>query len=161
MVNLEVVEVEKPEGTNVIIGTTHFIKSVEDIYEAVADSAPQVKFGLAFCEASGPRLIRKAGNDTELVEYAVRNAQKIGAGHTFVLLIKHAYPINIIPRLRTVPELVNLLAATANPLQVVVAETEQGRGIMGVIDGSSPLGVEGKTHEKERKEFLRKIGYKL
>jgi len=161
MVRMEIVEIEKPEETNVIIGCTHFIKSVEDIYEAVADSAPTVKFGLAFCEASGPRLIRKAGNDRELIDCAVKNAQKIGAGHTFVLVVKNAYPINIIPRLREVPEVVNLLAATANPLQVIVAETDQGRGIIGVIDGAPPLGVEDRKHEKERKDFLRKIGYKL
>ena len=161
MVKLEIVEVEKPREVNVILGITHFIKSVEDIYEAVADSAPGIKFGLAFCEASGERLVRKAGNDDELVELAVKNALKIGAGHTFILLIRNAYPINVIPRLRTIPEIVSLLAATANPLQVVVAETEQGRGIMGVIDGHTPLGVEGKKEEEERKNFLRKIGYKL
>ncbi len=161
MVEFKVVQVEKPEDVNVIIGGTHFIKSVEDIYEAVADSAPSVKFGLAFCEASGPRLVRKAGNDGDLVELAVKNAREIGAGHTFVLLIREAYPINILPRLKSIPEVTHIIAATANPLQVIVAETEQGRGIVGVIDGGSPLGVETEKEVEERRKFLRKIGYKL
>jgi len=161
MVKLEVVEISKPEEVNMVLGMTHFIKSIEDIYEAVADSAPGAKFGVAFCEASGPKLIRKAGNNSELVDMAVKNAEKIGVGHSFLIMLKGVYPINILPRLRQVPEIVSIIAATANPLQVVIAETEQGRGIMGVIDGGSPAGVENQKEEAERKEFLRKIGYKL
>ena len=161
MVKIEVVDISKPEEVNMVIGMTHFIKSIEDIYEAVADSAPGAKFGVAFCEASGPKLIRKAGNNEEMVELAVKNAERIGAGHSFLIMLKGIYPINILPRLRQVPEIVSIIAATANPLQVAVAETGQGRGIMGVIDGGSPAGVENQKEEAERKEFLRKIGYKL
>ncbi len=162
MVKLEVVQVEKPgEDVNVIIAMSHFIKTVEDVYEALADSAPNIKFGLAFCEASGDRLIRKAGNDEELVSYAVKNAQKIGAGHSLIILIRNAYPINVLPRLKAVPEITHIICATANPLQVIVAETEQGRGIIGVVDGFKPVGVEDEEKGKERYEFLRKIGYKL
>lgn len=161
MVRFEVVDVSKPEEVNMVLGMTHFIKSIEDIYEAVADSAPGAKFGVAFCEASGPKLIRKAGNSSELVDLAVKNVEKIGAGHSFLIMLKGVYPVNILPRLRQVSEIVSIIAATANPLQVVVAETDQGRGIMGIIDGSSPAGVENQKEEAERKEFLRKIGYKL
>lgn len=161
MVDFEIVGVSKPEDVNVILGMTHFIKSIEDIYEAVADSAPGASFGVAFCEASGPRLIRRAGNSGELVELAVKNAEKIGAGHSFFIAMKGAYPVNILPRLRQVPEIVSLVAATANPLQVVIAKTDQGRGIMGVIDGGPPAGVESQKEEAERKNFLRKIKYKL
>ncbi len=160
MVELKVVDVEKPEHVNLILGTSHFIKTVEDVFEAVADSAPGIKFGLAFCEASDPRLIRKAGNDKDLMDLAVANAEKIAAGHSFIVFLKEGYPINVLPRLRQVPEIVTLWAATANPLQVVVAETQLGRGIVGVVDGAPPLGVEGEKETKARHALLRKFGYK-
>ncbi|MBR9681699.1 MAG: adenosine monophosphate-protein transferase [Candidatus Altiarchaeota archaeon] len=160
MVEIITVDIEKPEEVNLILGTSHFIKTVDDVFGALADSAPGIKFGLAFCEASGPRLIRKAGNEPSLVELAVKNAQKIGAGHSFIIFMKNGYPINVLPRLRQISELVTLWAATANPLQVIIAETKNGRGIMGVIDGGSPLGVEDKKEAKARKDFLVKVGYK-
>lgn len=159
-VKFEVVKIEIPEGINVIVGQTHFIKSVEDIYEALVTSAPNIKFGLAFCEASGKRLIRYDGNDEELVKYAIEAAKKIAAGHTFIIYLKNAWPINVLNALKSVQEVVNIYAATANPLQLVIAETDQGRGIVAVIDGFTPLGVETEEDKKERKEFLRKIGYK-
>ena len=158
---LQVVDVQIPENSNIIFGMTHFIKSVEDIYEAVMDSVPNAKFGLAFCEASGPRKIRWEGNDKELIDVAIKNAENVGAGHSFILLIRNAYPINILPRLRSIPEITNIVAATANPLQVIIAETNQGRGILGIIDGGSPLGVEEEHDKSDRKDFLRNIGYKL
>ncbi|HDH06861.1 MAG TPA: hypothetical protein ENF87_00665 [Thermoproteales archaeon] len=157
----EVVKVEKPEDSNIIIGQSHFIKTTEDIYEALVNSVPNIKFGLAFCESSGKRLIRVEGNDPELKEYAIKNAQKIGAGHSFILLIRNAWPINILNSLKNVPEITTIYCATANPVEVVVAVTEQGRGIVAVIDGQPPLGVEKEEDIKERREFLRKIGYKL
>ncbi len=156
----EIIQVEFPENSNVIIGKTHFIKSVEDIAEAVMSSVPNVKFGLAFCEASGPRLIRYDGNDEELKKFAIENAKKIGAGHTFILFIRDAYPINMLTALKNVPEVIEILCATANPTQVIVAETEQGRGILGIIDGGSPLGVESEEDIEKRRKFLRDIGYK-
>ncbi len=157
---LEVVDISPPEGTNIILATSHFIKTVEDVYEALADSAPTIKFGFAFCESSGPRLIRKGGNDPQLVEEAVKRAQKVAAGHCLIIIMKDAWPINVLPRLRTVPEIVTIHAATANPLKVVVADVGDGRGILGVIDGGTPTGVEKEEDVKERVEFLRKIGYK-
>ncbi len=157
----KVVKVEKPEEVNVIIGQSHFIKTVEDLYEALVTSVPGIKFGLAFCESSGPRLVRWAGNDDELVELARKNALNIGAGHSFIILLRNAFPINVMKAIKNVDEIVNIYAATANPLEVVIAETEQGRGIMGVIDGQPPLGVEGDEDIAKRKEFLRKIGYKI
>ncbi|MCK4367520.1 MAG: adenosine-specific kinase [Thermoplasmata archaeon] len=157
---LETVQIEKPDDVNLILGQTHFIKTVEDIYEAVITSVPGVEFGIAFCEASADCLIRSDGTDDELQGLAVKNAERIGAGHTFVLLMRGAYPINLLPRIKSVPEVCGIFAATANALQVVVAKSEQGRGIMGVIDGESPKGVETEEQAEERKEFLRKIGYK-
>ena len=157
---LETVQVEKPDDVNLILGQTHFIKTVEDIYEAVVTSVPGVEFGIAFCEASADRLIRSDGTDDELRGLAVKNAERIGAGHTFVILMRGAYPINLLPRIKSVPEVCSIFAATANALQVIVAKSEQGRGIMGVIDGESPKGVETEEQAEERKEFLRKIGYK-
>jgi len=157
---LEVVDVTPPEGTNIIVATSHFIKTVEDVYEALADSCASIKFGFAFCESSGPRLIRRAGNDPELIEAAVERARRIAAGHCLVIIVKDAWPINILPRLRQLPEMVTIHAATANPLKVVVADSGDGRGILGVIDGGTPLGVEGDEDVRERMEFLRKIGYK-
>jgi adenosine/AMP kinase len=159
-VKIEVVQVPIPEGTNVIIGHSHFIKTVEDLYEAIITTNPNIRFGLAFNEASGKRLVRKDGNDSELIKLASEVALKIGAGHTFVIYIKGGWPINILNALKNVQEVVRIHAATANPLQVLVAQTEQGRGVIGVIDGFTPLGIENETDEKERKDFLRKIGYK-
>ena len=154
------VPVKIPEGANVIIGRSHFIKTVEDIYEALVTSVPGIKFGLAFNEASGKRLVRYEGNDEELVKAAIDSALSIGAGHIFVLFIKNAYPINILNQLKHVQEVVSLYVATANPVEVIVAETDQGRAIIGVVDGFTPLGVESDEDKKERREFLRKIGYK-
>jgi len=159
-VKIDVIRIEIPEGTNVILGQSHFIKTVEDLYETLASSSPTLKFGFAFSEASGKRLIRWDGNDTELINIAIENCKKISAGHTFILYIKNGYPINILNRLKNVDEIVKLFAATSNPLQVLVAETDQGRGIIGVIDGYTPLGVESDSDIKERKEILRKFGYK-
>lgn len=157
---IKVVPVEIPKGSNVIIGQAHFIKTVEDLYEALAGSSPHIKFGLAFNEASGPRLVRREGNDPELIEAAVKTALNIGAGHVFVIFIRNAYPINVLNAIKMVPEVCRIFCATANPLQVLVVETDQGRGVVGVIDGSSAVGVEDEEKERERREFLRKIGYK-
>ncbi len=160
-VKLHVISVPIPEGANIIIGRTHFIKSVEDIYEALVTSVPGIKFGFAFNEASGKRLVRWEGNDEELVKKAIEAALKIGAGHIFVLFIRSAWPINILNQLKNVQEIVELYVATANPIQVIVAETDQGRAIIGIVDGYPPVGVETEEDKKERKEFLRKIGYKM
>lgn len=158
---LKSVVMEIPEGSNIIIGQTHFIKTVEDLYEIIVGTSSQVKFGLAFCEASGVCLIRVAGNDRNLEEVATKNAQNLAAGHSFVILLKEAYPINFLNAIKQCPEVCNIYCATANPVQVIVAETEQGRGIMGVVDGFSPKGVESAEDVKARKELLRKFGYKL
>ncbi|MCX8178352.1 MAG: adenosine-specific kinase [Candidatus Aenigmarchaeota archaeon] len=157
---METVKVEIPEGCNVILGQSHFIKTVEDIYEALVTAVPNIKFGVGFCEASGDCLVRHEGNDEELRKKAAETAFKIGCGHSFIIFIKNAYPINVLAKLRQVDEIVNIYAATANPLQVLIAETEQGRGILGVVDGSKPKGIEEEKDIKKRKEFLRKIGYK-
>ncbi len=158
--NLTNVPLEIPSGTNIIVGQSHFIKTVEDLYEALIGSAPQIKFGIAFNEASGPCLTRADGNDTALREAAVRNATAIGAGHIFVVMMKEGFPINVLGRIHAVPEVCSIFCATANPAEVIVAETTQGRGILGVIDGSSPKGVETAEHAKTRHAFLRTIGYK-
>jgi len=160
-VELKVVPIENPEGLNVILGQTHFIKTVEDLHETLVTAIPGIKFGLAFCEASGPALIRRSGTDEKLTRLAVRNAQAIGAGHSFVVLLDGAFPINVLNAVKRVPEVCHIICATANPVQVVVAQTEQGRGILGVIDGVSPKGVETDADIATRKEFLRTIGYKL
>ncbi len=157
---LEVVKLETPEGCNLILGQSHFIKTVEDLYEAMASSTPTVKFGLAFCESSGDRLVRYEGNDEGLKEKAAENALRLGCGHSFVILMREAFPINVLNQIKVVPEVCNIHAATANPLEVIVAETEQGRGVLGVIDGQKPLGVEDEEGIRWRKEFLRKFGYK-
>ncbi len=157
---IDVVDVPIPEGANVIIGQAHFIKTVEDLYEALVTSVPGIKFGLAFCEASQKRLIRFEGNDEELKKYAIEAAKRIAAGHVFVIYIRDAWPINVLNALKHVQEVVTLYAATANPLQVVVIETDQGRGIIGVVDGYTPVGVEADNDIAERRAFLRKIGYK-
>ncbi|MEM3715387.1 MAG: adenosine-specific kinase [Thermoprotei archaeon] len=160
-VQLKIVKIVPPEGTNIIIGQTHFIKTTEDIYELFVTITPHIKFGLAFCESSGPRLVRREGNDQELIELATKYALDVGAGHVFVIVIKGGYPINVLNALKNVQEVVGLYCATANPIEVIVAETEQGRGVLGVIDGGSPLGVEKEDDIKARRDFLRKIGYKL
>jgi adenosine/AMP kinase len=157
----KLIRIKRPEGTNIILGQTHFIKSAEDLYEAIVNSVPNIRFGLAFCEASGPCLIRSEGNDKELKDLAEENALNIGAGHSFIVIIKDAYPINILQRIKEVTEVCAVYCATANPVEVIIAETEQGRGILGVIDGFMPKGVEKEKDIKERKELLRKIGYKL
>lgn len=157
----ESIQMEVPSGANIIIGQTHFIKSAEDLYETIVSSVPGAKFGLAFCEASGPCLIRAEGNDVLLKEMAVKNARQLGAGHSFVILLQDAFPINVLGAVKNCPEVCSIFCATANPVQVIVAQSEQGRGVMGVIDGFPPKGVEGPLEVKARKEFLRKIGYKL
>lgn len=158
---LSAVRIEIPEGANVIIGQSHFLKTVEDLYEAIVGAVPGVQFGLAFNEASGPCLVRAEGNDEELRQAAIRNAQAVGAGHLFVVLIRNAFPINLLHRIREVPEVCNIFCATANPVELIVVQGAQGRGVLGVIDGSSPKGVEGPSEVAARKELLRKFGYKL
>ncbi|MGP3667141.1 MAG: adenosine-specific kinase [Candidatus Bathyarchaeota archaeon] len=158
---LKLVKVDVPKDVNVIIGQAHFIKTVEDIYETLVNSVPTIRFGLAFCESSGPCLVRHEGNDEELRELARKTAFEIGAGHCFIIFIKNAYPINVLGKLKEVPEVCSIFCATANPVQVLIAETSQGRGIIGVVDGFKSKGIEGEKEIKERKEFLRKIGYKL
>jgi uncharacterized protein len=160
MLELEAVRMEIPADANIIVGQSHFIKTVEDLYEAVATTVPQAKFGLAFNEGSGACLIRWEGNDDALRKLAVQNAQSLGAGHAFVLLIQNAYPINILNAIRNVPEVCTVFCATANPVEVIVAKSEHGRGIVGVIDGSSPKGIEGEADIAWRHDLLRKIGYK-
>jgi adenosine/AMP kinase len=158
---LHVVRIEKPEDLNVVIGQAHFVKTVEDLHEALVGTSPHLHFGLAFCEASGKCLVRRSGNDEELVELAVGNARAIGAGHCFVALLREGYPVNVLNQLKLVPEVCCIYCATANAVEVVVAETELGRGILGVIDGSVPVGVESEDDVVERKALLRSIGYKL
>jgi len=154
------VKLELPEGMNLILGQAHFIKTVEDIYETLTSSSPSIKFGVAFCESSGPALIRYDSNDKKLEEIAIQFAQKLSAGHVFVVLLANAYPINVLNRLKAVEEVVNIYCATANPVEVILAETDQGRGILGVVDGLKTRGIEGEKERNERREFLRKIGYK-
>ncbi len=158
---IEVVRVEFPEDCNIILGHAHFIKTVEDLHEIMVGTSPHVKFGIAFCEASQERLIRKSGNDTDLVSVAVSNAQAIGSGHLFVIVLKNGFPINFLNAIKQCPEVTRIFCATANPLQILVAQTDQGRGVLGVVDGLSPLDVEGPDQAKTRHDFLRTIGYKL
>jgi adenosine/AMP kinase len=155
------VPVEKPDDLDVVLAQSHFIKTVEDVHEVLAGSSPHLRFGLAFCEASGPRLVRRSGNDDELIELAVRNALAIGAGHALVVFLRDGYPVNVLNQLKQVPELCRIYCATANPVTVVVAESDAGRGILGVIDGEPPLGVETDADVSDRKALLRTIGYKL
>jgi Uncharacterized conserved protein len=155
------VRIDKPEDLNLILGQAHFIKTVEDLYETLAGASPHLRFGIAFCESSGPRLVRRAGNDEELVDLAIRNALAIGAGHAFIVFLREGYPVNVLNQVKQVPEVCRIYCATANPVEVLVAETEAGRGIVGVVDGGSPLGVESDDDVVARKELLRKIGYKL
>jgi uncharacterized protein len=160
-VELSVVAIEKPEDLNVIVGQAHFIKTVEDLHEALAGTSPHLRFGLAFNEASGPRLVRRSGNDDELVELATRNALSIGAGHVFVIFLREGFPVNVLNQVKQVPEVCTIHCATANPVGVLIAETEAGRGVAGVIDGAPPLGVEGDADVADRRSLLRAIGYKL
>lgn len=157
---LKAVALEFPADANIIVGQSHFIKTVEDIYEAIVNTVPQMKFGVAFNEASGPCLTRVDGNDDELKDVATRNATAIGAGHSFVVVMRNGYPINVLKRIEEVPEVCNIYCATANSVEVIVAESGQGRGILGVIDGSSPKGVESAEDAEKRRGFLRMIGYK-
>jgi adenosine/AMP kinase len=158
---IKTVKLEIPEDCNIILGQTHFIKTAEDLYEIVAAAVSHAFFGIAFAEASGPCLIRTEGNDRELEDVCVRNLEAVGAGHAFCILLKNAFPIQILNQLKLCQEICSIYCATANPVEVIVAETQQGRGIMGVIDGFSPKGIEAPADKAHRKEFLRKIGYKL
>jgi adenosine/AMP kinase len=158
---LKTVTIEKPADVNFILGQSHFIKTVEDIHEALVTAVPKIKFGLAFCESSGPALVRWSGTDSEMIELAKKNALALSAGHSFIIFLKDCYPINVLNVVRNVPEVCHIYCATANPVEVVLAETTQGRGILGVIDGVKSKGIEGEKEIAERKEFLRKIGYKL
>ena len=161
LLDITSVKVIPPPDTNLILGQAHFIKTVEDLYEAVVNAVPSAKFGLAFCESSGPCLIRCEGNDQELKSVAAERAQEIGCGHSFIIFLRGAYPINVLDKIKSTPEVCSIFAATANPLEVVIVETNQGRGIMGVVDGFKIKGVETEEDVKVRKGFLRKIGYKL
>ena len=156
-----IVQVKVPEGCNSILGQSHFIKTAEDLHEAMVNSVPNAQFGIAFCESSGQCLIRLEGNDDELKQLASKTALEIAAGHSFIIFMRNAYPINVLDKIKSVPEVCNIYLATANPFQVILAETDQGRGILGVVDGFRSKGVETEKDRHERKEFLRKIGYKL
>lgn len=157
---LKSVRLEIPEGGNIIVGQSHFIKTVEDIYEAIVNTAPQMKFGVAFNEASGPRLTRADGNDPDMKALAIRNASALAAGHVFVVAMREGFPINVLGRIKDVPEVCSIFCATANPCEAIVAETAAGRGVLGVIDGEPPKGVETEQDAEMRIEFLQKIGYK-
>ncbi|MGZ7047173.1 MAG: adenosine-specific kinase [Methanobacterium sp.] len=157
----EIVKLEAPNECNLILGQSHFIKTVEDLHEAIINTVPGAEFGLAFSEASGDCLVRKSGNSEDLINLAARMMFEIGCGHSFLIFIKNAFPINVIQRINMVPEVVNLYCATANPVQVLIAETEQGRGILGVIDGFKPKGIENQEDEQNRKKLLRQFGYKF
>ena len=161
MLELKTVKIEVPKECNVILGMAHFIKTVEDLYEALINAVPNIKFGIGFCESSGPCLVRHEGNDEGLKRLAAEKALEIGCGHSFIIFMRNAYPINVLNNVKKVPEVCTILAATANPLEVVIIETERGRGIAGVIDGLKSKGVETEEDIRARKEFLRKIGYKL
>jgi adenosine/AMP kinase len=159
--DIKIVRIEKPEAMNFILGQSHFIKTVEDIHEALVGAAPGIKFGVAFCEASGPCLVRWSGTDEQCLELAKKNAQALGAGHSFIIFLGNVFPINVLKAVQNVPEVCRIYCATANPAEVLLAETAMGRGIIGVVDGSSPLGVENEEEIAERKSLLRKFGYKL
>ena len=161
MLTLSTVKIKPPKDANIILGQAHFIKTAEDLYEALVNAVPSIKFGLAFCESSGPCLVRSEGNDPELKCLASETALELACGHSFLIIMRNAYPINVLDKVKATPEVCSIYAATANPLEVVVAETEQGRGIMGVVDGFKAKGVETDEDVRERKELLRKIGYKL
>jgi uncharacterized protein len=158
---LELVKIENPKELNFILGQSHFIKTVEDVHEALVNTVPGIKFGVAFCEASGKCLIRWSGTDSALIELARENAMKLSAGHSFIIFLENAFPINVLRILKQVPEICHIFCATSNPVEVIIARSDQGRGIMGVIDGFTPKGIEGEEDIAWRKDFLRKIGYKL
>jgi len=158
---LTTVKIEKPESTNFILGQSHFIKTVEDIYEAIVQTNPSMKFGLGFCEASGPALVRWIGNDTSLIELAKKNALNLSCGHCFILFMENGFPVSILNVIKTVPEVCHIYCATANPTEVIIMETDQGRGIMGIVDGVKSNGIETEADIQKRKELLRSIGYKL
>jgi len=158
---IKVIKIEKPDEMNFILGHSHFIKTVEDLYEVMIGSMPNIKFGIGFCESSGPCLVRYEGNDKKLIELAKKNALNIGAGHAFIIFMENAYPINVLNSIKSVPEVCRIFCATANKTEVVICETEKGRAILGVIDGSKSKGIESEEDIKFRKELLRKIGYKL
>jgi adenosine/AMP kinase len=160
-VEIPLIAVEKPAELNLILGQSHFIKTVEDIHEAIVGTVPQMKFGLAFCESSGSALVRFSGNESTLVELAKKNALALSAGHSFIIFLDQGFPLNILNAIKNVPEVCNIFCATANPVEVVIAESAQGRGILGVIDGVKTKGVEGESDISWRKDFLRRIGYKL
>ncbi len=157
---IEIVKIEKPDEINFILAQSHFIKTVEDVYETLVEAVPGIKFGLAFCEASGPKKIRTDGTDKEMIRLATQNAKEIGAGHSLIIFLKDAFPINVLNRLKNISEIVHIFCATANRTEVIVAESSEGRGILGVIDGSSPEGVETEEERDDRQNFLRKIAYK-
>ena len=161
MVELRTVKIQPEKDCNVILGIAHFIKTVEDLYEALVNSVPNVKFGIGFCESSGPCLVRSEGNDEVLTRLAAEKAFEIACGHSFIIFLKNAYPLNVLDKVKKVPEVCSVFAATANPVEIVIGETEQGRGIMGVIDGLKTTGIETDENVKERRKFLREIGYKL
>ncbi|MCM8763382.1 MAG: adenosine-specific kinase [Candidatus Omnitrophica bacterium] len=161
MLEFKTVKIEKPQEINLILGQAHFIKTVEDLYETLMNAFAGIKFGLAFCESSGACLVRAEGNDQELKELAIKNALLVGAGHSFIVFLRNAYPINVLNAIKNIPEVCNIYCATANNVEVIIAETPSGCGIMGVIDGASPKGSEGTADISWRKELLRKIGYKL
>ncbi len=159
--DLKIVKIEPPKDCNTILGMAHFIKTAEDLYEALVNSVPNIQFGLGFCESSGPCLVRHEGNDPELRQLAAQKAFEIGCGHSFLIFIKNAYPINVLDKIKKAPEVCTVYAATANPLEVIVAETSQGGSIIGVVDGLKSKGIEAEKDIAERRQFLRKIGYKL
>lgn len=159
--DIKTVKIDIPENCNVILGQTHFIKTAEDLYEVIVTTVPHARFGVAFTEASGPCLIRTEGNDKELVDICVKNLQKLGAGHVFCILLKEAYPINVLNQIKNCQEVCRIFCATANPVEVIIAVTPQGNGVLGVVDGFAPKGIETAEDKSHRKEFLRKIGYKL
>jgi adenosine/AMP kinase len=158
---LKTIKIDPPTDCNIILGTAHFIKTIEDLYEALIDAVPNIQFGIGFCEASGSCLVRKEGNDEQLKDLASTQALKLSCGHSFIIFLKNAFPINVIDKIRKVPEVCTIYAATANPLEIIVVETEQGRGILGVVDGFNAKGIETDKDAEERKKFLRTIGYKL
>ena len=161
MLELKTVKIDPPEGCNVVLGMAHFIKTAEDLYEAMVNAVPNIKFGIGFCESSGPCLVRHEGNDDALRHLAAEKAYEIACGHSFLIILKNAYPLNVLDKIKKVPEVCTIFAATANPLEVIIAETTQGRGIIGVVDGLKSKGIETGENIRERREFLRKIGYKL
>ncbi|MEW6163007.1 MAG: adenosine-specific kinase [Nitrospirota bacterium] len=158
---LKAIKMEIPEGCNIILGQTHFIKTAEDLYEIMATTIPQARFGIAFTESSGPCLIRTEGNDTELINICVKNLQELGAGHVFCILLKNAFPVSVLNQIKNCPEVCRVFCSTANPVEVIVASISQGSGVLGVVDGLFPKGIESAEDKAHRKEFLRKIGYKL